>query len=103
MEINFAREGRGFKIGRKKCWALTTNIVFGRIDSHTRPARILVTAKPSVNRSALDCELLDKKVLDEYELLTEEKLWRLFETIYENYGGHKELNFQLVYANHLVP
>lgn len=38
---------------------LTTEIVFGRIESHTRPFKILVTAKPSVNRSALDWELPD--------------------------------------------
>lgn len=40
---------------------LTMEIDFGRIESHTRPFNILVTAKPSVNRSALDCELPDKK------------------------------------------
>lgn len=36
---------------------LTTDIDFGRIDSQTRPVKILVTANPSVRRSALDCEL----------------------------------------------
>lgn len=39
---------------------LTTEIVFGRIESHTRPFKILVTAKPSVSKSALDCELPNK-------------------------------------------
>jgi hypothetical protein len=37
--------------------ALTTEIDLGRIVSHTRPDNILVTANPSVNKSALDCEL----------------------------------------------
>lgn len=46
---------------------LTTNIDFGRIDSHTRPARILVTDKPSVSRSALDCELPNRTFKHEYK------------------------------------
>lgn len=29
----------------------------GLIESQTRPVKILVTANPKVNRSALDCEL----------------------------------------------
>ena len=46
------------KLGLKsRCEALTADIDFGRIDSHTRPVRMLVTAKPSVKRSDLDCEL----------------------------------------------
>jgi hypothetical protein len=44
-----------------KCVALTTEIDLGRIVSHTRPVNILVTANPSVNKSALDCELPLKK------------------------------------------
>lgn len=40
-----------------KCRELTTDIDFGLIESHTRPFKMLVTANPSVNRSALDCEL----------------------------------------------
>lgn len=40
---------------------LTGEIFFGRIDNHTRPARILVTAKARDKMSALDCELLRGK------------------------------------------
>lgn len=36
-------------------------IDLGRIDSQTKPVNKLVTAKPSANRSALDCELQSEK------------------------------------------
>lgn len=35
----------------------TLEIDLGRIDNHTRPAKIFVTANPRASRSALDCEL----------------------------------------------
>ena len=81
----------------KKCCALTTNVVFGRIDSHTKPVRIFVTAKPSVSRSALDYELLDDKVLDNCEHQEKRRrkaIMRQSKTTYENYDSHKELNLQ---------
>lgn len=40
-----------------RCKELTVAIDLGLIDSHTRPVKILVTAKATVKRSALDCEL----------------------------------------------
>lgn len=43
---------------------LTAEIDLGRMESHTRPFKILATARPSVNKSALDCELADKEERD---------------------------------------
>lgn len=37
--------------------ALTTVMDFGRMDNHTKPVNILLTANEMANRSALDCEL----------------------------------------------
>lgn len=42
---------------QSKILILTTEMDLGRIDNQTRPVNILVTAKLSVNKSALDCEL----------------------------------------------
>ena len=39
------------------CRVLTRDIDLGLIVRHTKPAKILVTSKPSVNKSALDYEL----------------------------------------------
>lgn len=48
--------------------AFTGVIDFGWIDNHTSPVNILVTAKPSVNRSALDCELIRKEKAQSFNL-----------------------------------
>lgn len=42
---------------RGKGEGFTGIIDLGRIDNQTKPVNKLVTAKPSANRSALDCEL----------------------------------------------
>lgn len=55
---------------------LTADTYFGRIDSHTNPARILVTARPIVNISALDCELLHKNLVHTEYLDIKSREWK---------------------------
>lgn len=51
------------RTGKKYRQAFTGMMDFGRIDNQTNPVKTLVTAKPSVNRSALDCELIEKTTI----------------------------------------
>lgn len=60
------------EINKSECkgMKLTTAIDLGFMESQTRPAKILVTANPKVKRSALDCELQQKKNLINNHKLT---------------------------------
>lgn len=53
-KLSYWGKGEGFR-------DVTGVMDLGRIDNQTKPVNKLVTAKPSANRSALDCELQNHK------------------------------------------